>query len=250
MSNQPNQTNQPNQKYIDIIAILDASGSMEYMGKEPIQAINAFIETQKETATGKETFSLITFSTLFKTIIDNENLLSMEPVNQNSYITEGFTALNDAICSTIKTTLESDKPDDKILLVITDGQENASKKYKKSDVKKYISLVEEKNNWKVIFLGANMDALEEGTNLSISQTRCSQFDQQTPGNLLEICRSASDSANKYRRALTNGTNGTNGSIDLILSDNTVKTLSDSFYKPPSNPSKQNPFFKKFVRNLT
>ena len=202
------------EKVIDIITILDASGSMEYMGKEPIESINVFIDTQKETATGKETFSLITFSTTFKNIIDNENLLSMKPIEQTIYKPEGFTALNDAICSTIKKTLESPKPDNKILLVITDGEENASKHYKKTDVKKYISLVEEKHNWKVVFLGANMDAMEEGTDLNISQTRCCQFDQQTPGNLLEVCRSISNSANKYRIASSDA----NQVTDLIINN--------------------------------
>lgn len=230
---------------IDIIAILDSSGSMEYMGKEPIQSINAFIETQRETANGKETFSLITFSSSVKTIINNEKLLDMEPIDQSSYIPEGFTALNDAICCTIKKTLKSDNPDNKILLVITDGQENASKKYKKSDVKKYISLVEEKNNWKVIFLGANMNALEEGTDLNINQTRCRQFDQKTPGHLLEICRSVSDSTNKYRRALSDGSQ----SPDLNIVFDTFRTISEPMVKIEED-NDDSISFKKFVRNLT
>ena len=232
MSNKSTASNKSTEiKPLDVLIILDASGSMECMGEEPIQSINSFIEKQKETSIGTETFTLINFSDTITTLIDNKNLLSMEPIEQSIYKCNGFTSLNDAICLTIKNALESEKPNNKILVIITDGQENSSKIYTSTDVKKDINKVEQEHDWKVIFLGANINVLEEATNLNINASRCCEFNQNQYGNLLQLCRNASDSVNTYRRALSEG----NQNSELVLSENVSENISENVFTEIMTP---------------
>ena len=63
-----------------------------------------------------------------------------------------------------------------MFVVITDGQENASHKFTKSQVKEMINHQGEKYNWQFIYLGANQDAFAEAGAVGIAMANAANFD--------------------------------------------------------------------------
>ena len=196
----------------DVIIILDESGSMEVMGKEAIQSANVFIKQQKTNCDDKSTITVVSFNFNMSYHIDDKPLSTVELLDENKYIPQGGTALNDAICKTVKKKLKSVNPNNTVLVIITDGEENSSQIYTLDDTKKLINLVETEHDWKVVFIGANIDVFSEGTKMSVNTSRCAQFDQRIQGNLTELCRHTSIGICNYRKSRTEGDN-----VDLCLS---------------------------------
>lgn len=150
------------QNYTHIVIVLDSSGSMKFIEDETQQALSAFVNEQK-LVPGKATLSYYTFNGF----VNHEfSLKNLEDVSNLRLIPNGLTALHDAMGYAIETeggalaNLSDDaRPGKVIVVVITDGYENASKEYTSSSVK---ALVEEQTNkygWEFVFLGANQDAV-------------------------------------------------------------------------------------------
>ena len=207
-------TDDENSTVTDVIGIIDRSGSMASMGMEPVQALNAFLEEQKSNADDDTAVvTLIAFNNDTTTIVDHQPIGEVKAIAEKDYIPSGGTALNDAVCSTIVKELASENPRNKVVVVITDGQENGSQTYSTSDTRSKIADAENNYGWKFIFLGANIDAFATGATINISQERCAQFDASVPGELLGLARQASTNVNEYRRARSDGHYGHKLSVD-------------------------------------
>lgn len=189
---------------IDIIIVLDESGSMIYMGNEPIQSANAFIQEQQKIADDGSTITLVTFNDESNRLIDEQLLSDVKELSEDSYHPTGPTALNDAVCTTIDNKLKSKKSDSVILLIITDGEENYSKWFSAADTKKRIEKVQKEHDWKVVFIGANIDSFSEGQKISVDSDKCVQYNQSLPGNLLFLLRSVSGNVSEYRKSRSDG----------------------------------------------
>jgi hypothetical protein len=177
---------------ISILFILDSSGSMEVLGKEPIQSMRAFYDDQKKT--GKEFFStLITFNSSVNFIHKNTKGEDIK-INDDDFSPNGMTALFDAIGEGINYQ-KNIKSDNVICIVLTDGLENCSNKYTSDTVKNLIKEMENEYNWKFIYLGANQDSFAVGKSLGINP-RCSANYEYTPRGFNEIIRGVSDTVSR------------------------------------------------------
>jgi hypothetical protein len=189
----------------DVIVIVDESGSMKTMGNEPVQSVNAFLEEQKiNSIDDGATFTLITFSAGPKVLVDHVPIVFAKEIEYDSYNPSGSTSLNDVICWTIGNELDCNNPNNKIVLIITDGEENSSRNYSTSDTRLAIADCQDNHDWKFIFIGANIDAFATGENISVNRSQCSQFVQDIPGDLLQMCRQTSCNISAFRRARTEG----------------------------------------------
>merc|ERR1711924_264868 len=65
------------------------------------------------------------------------------------------------------------RPDKIVVVIITDGQENTSRKFTKKDINK---LVAKHDDWEFIFLGANQDAISEGSKYSMRKAQSATWD--------------------------------------------------------------------------
>jgi hypothetical protein len=90
------------------------------------------------------------------------------------YFTRGSTALLDTVGKTINDVgkrlnemPEAQRPGKVIFVITTDGLENASKEYSYDQVQKMITHQSEKYQWEFVFMGANIDAVKEGSKLGI-----------------------------------------------------------------------------------
>ena len=161
----------------ELVFVLDRSGSMESLTSETIGGFNSLIEKQKKDDAGDEVYvTTVLFDDQYEILHDHISISEVNRMTDHEYYARGCTALLDAVGQTIKTIdkrIESDET--KVLFVITtDGYENASREYTKAKIKKMISKRQDKNNWKFLFLGANIDAVSEADSIGIRPTGACQ----------------------------------------------------------------------------
>lgn len=84
----------------------------------------------------------------------------------STFVPRGSTALLDAIGRTIddlgkqlEGTPEADRPNQVIIAILTDGEENCSRHHPWQSVAKLIRHQTENYHWQFLFLGANQDAI-------------------------------------------------------------------------------------------
>jgi len=67
-----------------------------------------------------------------------------------------------------------------IFVITTDGNENASQEYSAKMVKQMVARSQEKG-WQFIFLGANIDAIEEAERIGIPRTHAATYRNDSKG---------------------------------------------------------------------
>ena len=189
--------------YTHICIVLDASGSMSSIEDDTKGSFNSFIKAQRE-AGGKTVFDLYQFSDEVKRLVEHVDLATFKDDLMASYNCSGCTALNDAVCIAIDTLgkelaamKEEDRPENVLMVIITDGFENASRKFTSKDVKDRIKHQTEKYNWEFQYLAANQDAFASGANLGIAQDNCVNFSASAAG-MVQVCASMCDRATQVR----------------------------------------------------
>ena len=164
----------------ELVFILDRSGSMHGLEEDTIGGFNSFIEKQKE-VDGDCLVSAVLFNQNSKVVYDRVSLKQIREMTRQDYVPSGCTALIDAMGDAIhhirnihKYIRKEDIPEKTIFVIITDGLENASKKYSSDDVKKMVSQQKEAG-WEFLFLGANIDAVETAKHYGIEEDRSVNF---------------------------------------------------------------------------
>lgn len=151
----------------EIIAIIDASGSMASLATETIASFNKFLDEQK-TVPGEGRMTVARFDTSVYPIYSGVPLSAAPHLNKQTYLIGGYTALYDAIGATLNgegARIAKEAWADKVICVIvTDGLENASKEYTNEQIKKNIAHAEQ-HGWSFIYMGANQDAFSVSANL-------------------------------------------------------------------------------------
>ena len=150
----------------ELVYILDKSGSMQGLEKDTIGGYNAML-AQQRTVEGDCVITTVLFDNQYQLLHDRIDIRAVRPLTQREYFVGGSTALLDAIGKTIhkigtaqKNTAEDYRAEKVMFVIITDGEENASRCYSSMQVKEMIRRQKEKYGWEFIFLGANIDAVE------------------------------------------------------------------------------------------
>lgn len=158
----------------EIVAILDRSGSMHSLTKATIGGFNSFLAEQKKNG-GKARLTLAQFDDKYQIDYDGVDIQSVKDLNEETYIPRGNTALFDAVGKTIVTVgerlsklKEEERPGQVIFLIITDGQENASREFKvAAKISEMVKHQTDKYNWTFTFLGGGDSAFSQATSLGI-----------------------------------------------------------------------------------
>jgi Mg-chelatase subunit ChlD len=168
-------------KNTDLIFLLDCSGSMSGLEGDTIGGFNAVLKEHKELS-GKATVSTILFNHETHVLHDRVDIEKVKLLTGKDYHVGGCTALLDAVGGAIRHTKmvhgylpKEYRPEKTIVVIITDGMENSSKKYSYKDVKRLISKCEEKQSWDFLFLGANIDAAAEAERIGIAQSHAATY---------------------------------------------------------------------------
>jgi hypothetical protein len=161
-----------NKNLTDITVIIDKSGSMSPIRHDTIGGFNRFLEDQKKQP-GEAKLTLVQFDDQYEVHLNAVDLKYVSPLTPETYMPRGSTALLDAMGKTIDRAgrrlaaiPENERPGQVLFVIITDGQENASREFKGPNGKKAIfekvTHQQEKYNWTFLFLGANQDAIQVG----------------------------------------------------------------------------------------
>ena len=141
-----------------IVMILDESSSMDSIAEDMRSSINSLIREQK-TVDRPCYFTLVKFNQNVKRVLCNKNLKEVRQLTADDYSPNGTTALYDAIGETAEW-FRYER--DVLMVVITDGQENASKKYRKSQVMQTLKEREEYAGWSYVYLGCDLETAKQG----------------------------------------------------------------------------------------
>ena len=161
-------------KKLDIVFLLDRSGSMSGVENDTIGGYNSYIEKQK----GNNVYvTTVLFDNEYQVLNERKHIKEIERLTRKEYFVRGTTALYDAIGKTIKR-LDEVKTDKVLFVITTDGYENASKEFNKQQVKE---LIKGHNDWEFIYIGANIDSYAEGSSIGIRKSNISNYIQDEVG---------------------------------------------------------------------
>ncbi len=148
--------------YTHILAIIDRSGSMERIKSDTEGGFNAYVKDQAA-APGHCRFTVVQFDTEYEVIHDD---VPAGDLPEFVLHPRGSTALHDAIgrgCSELGTKLaalsEDQRPGKVIVLILTDGKENASQEFSGHTVRDLVERQRNEYQWEFTFMGANQDAV-------------------------------------------------------------------------------------------
>ena len=173
-------------KHTEIIFVIDKSGSMSNLVGDTIGGFNGFIESQKEIE-GKATLTTVLFDSSWRILHNGVDLCEVKPMTTSDYVAGGMTAMLDAIGETINKVqdrhdeLGEEKPDSVLFVITTDGEENSSHRFTKSQIEKMIKHQTSGHGWKFMFLGANMDAVKEAASIGISNDYAANYTYTSKG---------------------------------------------------------------------
>jgi uncharacterized protein YegL len=162
------------EKNLKIVFVIDESGSMQGSEQDVIGGFNGFINRQKNENVGIVSVSLYKFNTDVSLVYLDVPINNIESITKKDYNPNGFTALYDAIGMAITETgnkLSANKSkhnrENVLIVIITDGQENASKEYTSQTVKSLISTHEKLLQWNFIYLGVGLKDFTDASVLEL-----------------------------------------------------------------------------------
>ena len=179
--------------YMHVALVLDASGSMGSLRTTTIESLKKFFDGLKSEE-DKTLLDVWQFDDEVKHLTDSADLNVGAPQTLENYTIGGCTALYDAICTGIDelgrkfaAMSEADRPDGVIFAILTDGFENASRRFSREDVRTRIEHQSTKYSWEFRFLAANQDAITTGRDFGLAAESCATFDASEEGMAAMCC---------------------------------------------------------------
>lgn len=165
----------------ELAFILDRSGSMESMRQAAIDGFNEFLRDQ-QAAPGTVRLTVVLFDHETRTICDAVPVAEILPLDHDSYVPRGSTALLDAVGETIDrlgkrfaAMSDDQKPGHVAVAILTDGEENSSARFTWRDIAGRIQHQTDKYQWDFLFLGAGPDTIATASKLSIAAVNAARF---------------------------------------------------------------------------
>jgi uncharacterized protein YegL len=176
----------------ELVFILDKSGSMSGLERDTIGGYNTMLEKQK-VAEGECRITTVLFDNDYELLHDRIDIRAVGPITEKEYAVGGSTALLDAVGRTIhkignvqKRTADGYRAEKVLFVIITDGEENASREYSAEKVRAQIERQKERYGWEFIFLGANIDAVEAAGRFGINADRAQTYHADSQGVALNF----------------------------------------------------------------
>ena len=170
--------------------IVDKSGSMSDCIDSTINGFNEQVNRIKLKGLEFEEEEITMGLTTFNNHIDHHyfqsNPSTIKLLNHITYRPDGSTALLDAIGDTITQisiqTQSSRLPTTVVVVILTDGHENASRLFNLVKIRNMISSLEESGKWTFSFIGATLDAVDVAESMSIKKQNSFSFEKGEMNN--------------------------------------------------------------------
>nr|WP_276926337.1 hypothetical protein [Faecalibaculum rodentium] len=165
----------------DLVFILDKSGSMTGLESDSIGGFNAMIETHRKKP-GACLITTVLFDSEYQLLHDRTGLRDVKPMTDRDFEAGGCTALYDAVGLTIhkiraarKQAALQNQTGQVMFVIMTDGLENASRRFTLQQVRTMIEHERAKHGWEFLFLGASFDAAETAETLGIRRDLAAEY---------------------------------------------------------------------------
>lgn len=185
--------------------LLDRSGSMSALSQDVIGGFNTFVADQAREP-GRAHLTLVQFDSEapFEIIHNATPIEDVPELTADIYRPRGMTPLLDAIGKLIEHADEriearsrDDRPaEDQLVVIFSDGLENASSRYDRTQVAELISNRQE-SGWEFVFMGANQDSYLEGGRIGVAHESISNFEASAAGTSAAF-QSISRATSEYR----------------------------------------------------
>lgn len=162
------------EKIMDVVLLLDRSGSMAGTEQDIIGGYNGYINGFKNK---NAKITTILFDDKYEMIAKRKNVNEVSEITGKQYYVRGCTALLDAIGKSIKF-IEKEKTEKVMFIITTDGYENASRKFSKEQIKE---MIQGHKEWEFIYIGANIDSYSEGQSIGINSSNISNYKKDYKG---------------------------------------------------------------------
>lgn len=181
--------------------VLDKSGSMDVIRAATISGFNEFLADQQREG-GNALMTLTLFDTRFHMAAKAVPVREIAPLDFETYVPGGCTALYDAIGHTMRVTddwVKAHKPDQVLFVIMTDGLENSSREFDHRRIFELIQDRQQSAGYEFVYLGANQDAYAVSQHMGVAPGRAVSYDA-TPDEANLIMSRLSDNVRSYRRA--------------------------------------------------
>ena len=175
------------EKKLEIVCVLDRSGSMSGKEKDTIGGYNGLLNKERENCPDSYVTTVL-FDDRYETLIDRKKISEVPALTEKEYYVRGCTALLDAIGKTVshienihRYIRKEDIPEHTVFMITTDGLENASREYSLSQVREMITRLTEKEGWEFLFFGANIDAIGTARAYGIRETNAVNYHNDEKG---------------------------------------------------------------------
>jgi Mg-chelatase subunit ChlD len=190
---------------LHVSVLIDESGSMGGREEAVTTGFNGFLaELRDGEAKAKARVSLAMFDLsgnepVTRVKVDNVPLPEVTDIAAMDYRPRGATPLNDAVVATIRRLDKRiDRGDRAVMVVLTDGYENASETTTRH-LRKLV-LEKERAGWEFIYLGANQDSWAESQKFAMAAPGKSfDFDATNEG-INEVWELSADRVKTFRDA--------------------------------------------------
>lgn len=175
--------------------IIDESGSMFDDRKKTIASVNHQLNTVRELVgihegAIKYLVALTTFNGRVRHRYSPRRVSKIDSFQWEDYVPGGSTALLDAIGFSISKSkshiIEAGyyaSEIEVVMVILTDGYENSSVHYSRAKIAKKIRKLEDRGQWKFIFLGADIDCLDTISDLNIKSCNTLEFSKSHFGEV-------------------------------------------------------------------
>lgn len=187
-----------------IAVILDRTGSMNSIREDVIGGFNAFLRAQQAEPT-PATFTLVQFDSQdpYEVVQPVGPIAAAQPLTLDTYVPRASTPLYDAtgrgildLEAMLARLPDSERPGKIIFVIVTDGEENASREFDRAQV---LALIKAKKQlgWEFVFLSADPTSFHDAKRLGIKDEARLLFKKSRQGND-RAWSSVSDKMSRYR----------------------------------------------------
>ena len=173
-------TGNKDKEILSIRIVLDRSGSMSGSQSITIEALNTYLTELKKEKGINGSITLSTFDSVSIDIpISRVSIERLDSFPESILQPRGGTPLFDAIGLAIHDleNISGSTDENKVLVIVTDGFENASKEYTFDNISSKIKEKEDAG-WLIIYLGADHDAFTQSNSLNFDKERSMRYSKE------------------------------------------------------------------------
>ena len=227
-----------------VAIVLDKSGSMASTKEQTIQGYNEQVQQIRKNAKDQEVFvSLVTFNSDVIEHLWNEPADKLQEANPADYVPDGTTAMRDAIGYTVQKltkTAEKDANVAFLVIIISDGEENASQHISKSVLKELIDGRQSQGNWTFTYMGCSEEVVRKvAQETSIPIANMAVWENRTAkGTRRAMKRTGENVANYLNARVIRGASATSNfhSTEDLCCANYTSEPGDASVAPPTIPT--------------